>query len=360
MNIVKATSLYESWLSKHLTLVPDDLRRKHQNMASRQLIFLRATFYRWMQRWSEFCDELNNAPKVLAVGDLHIENFGTWRDSEGRLIWGVNDVDEAFELPYTLDLVRLATSAAIEIDHRSLKVSRQAACDAILLGYMKGLTNGARPFVLGEKHAKLRRMALGELRNPKVYWARMQTLPTVANAPADAVKVLEQALPAGLKYRLCTRQAGEGSLGRQRFVALAEHSGGMIARETKAWAPSAVLWAGEAPTYPDFYGKIIESPYRVRDPFLKLSGRWILRRLAPDCSRIDLSTLVAMKDQLVLLKSMGRETANIHMGTAGSAGPILADLRQRPKLWLETAVERMCESVKKDFLAWQKHFRKSK
>jgi len=36
---------------------------------------------------------------VLAVGDLHVENFGTWRDAEGRLIWGVNDFDEAWRLP---------------------------------------------------------------------------------------------------------------------------------------------------------------------------------------------------------------------------------------------------------------------
>ncbi len=359
MNIVKATSVYESWLSQHLTLVPEDLRRKHQNMASRQLIFLRATFYRWMQRWSLACSHLSDAPKVLAVADLHIENFGTWRDSEGRLIWGVNDVDEAFELPYTSDLVRLATSAAIEIDQRSLKISLQGACDAILLGYMKGLNKGARPFVLGEKHSKLRQMALGELRNPKLYWARMETLPTATNVPADAVQTLETALPHGQKYRLCTRQAGEGSLGRQRFVALAEYNGGMIAREVKAYAPSAVLWATDSQHFPDFYGKIVESPNRVRDPFIKLAGRWILRRLAPDCSRIDLATLVGMKNQMVLLKSMGRETANIHMGTAGGTA-ILADLQKRPRFWLESAVEKMGDLVKKDFQSWQRHFKGQK
>jgi len=44
---------------------------------------------------------------VLAVGDLDLENFGTWCDSLGRLAWGINDFDEAFPLPYTHDLVRL-------------------------------------------------------------------------------------------------------------------------------------------------------------------------------------------------------------------------------------------------------------
>lgn len=360
MNIVKATNLYESWLSEHLTLVAEDLRRKHQNMSGKQLVFLRATFYRWMQHWREECSELHAAPTVMAVADLHIENFGTWRDSEGRLIWGVNDVDEAFELPYTLDLVRLATSAAIEIKQQSLKIPLQAACEAILLGYNKGLARGAKPFVLGEKHAKLRKMALGELRDPKLYWARMETLPTASNAPDDAVKTLESALPPKLRYRLCTRQAGEGSLGRQRFVALAEYNGGMIAREVKAYAPSAVLWANNASARPDFYGRIIESPNRVRDPFIQLAGKWILRRLAPDCSRIDLASLVSMKNQVVLLKSMGRETANIHTATTGSTAAIQTDLKKRPKFWLESAVEKMAELIKKDFLAWQKHFKKTK
>ena len=57
------------------------------------------------------CPDLANAPSVLAVGDIHLENFGTWRDAEGRLVWGVNDYDEAAEMPYILDLVRLAVSA---------------------------------------------------------------------------------------------------------------------------------------------------------------------------------------------------------------------------------------------------------
>ena len=58
--------------------------------------FLRATFYRWAQTWPEVSPETFAAPVALAVGDLHVENFGTWRDVEGRLIWGVNDFDEVW------------------------------------------------------------------------------------------------------------------------------------------------------------------------------------------------------------------------------------------------------------------------
>ncbi len=45
--------------------------------------------------------EVARAPQIVAVGDLHVGSFGTWRDGEGRLCWGVDDFDEAYPLPYT-------------------------------------------------------------------------------------------------------------------------------------------------------------------------------------------------------------------------------------------------------------------
>ena len=82
-------------------------------MAADPFQFLRATYWRWAETILQVCPELKSAPSVLAVGDIHIENFGSWRDNEGRLVWGVNDFDEAARMPYVLDLVRLATSAVL-------------------------------------------------------------------------------------------------------------------------------------------------------------------------------------------------------------------------------------------------------
>ena len=71
---------------------------------------------------------------MVAVGDLHIENFGTWRDHDGRLAWGVNDLDEIDLLPYTIDLVRLGTSALMAIREHHLTLTEAAACESILWG----------------------------------------------------------------------------------------------------------------------------------------------------------------------------------------------------------------------------------
>src|SRR5438445_6302135 len=241
MKIGKATRSYEAWLARHTRLVEADVALKHQRMAEDLFSFLRATFYRWMQLWTEVCPDLARAPQVLAVGDLHVENFGTWRDTEGRLVWGVNDFDEAWPLPYTNDLVRLATSALVAREYHDLKIDGKEAVGAILDGYREALERGGHAFVLAEHHTALREMALYRLHDPESFWDKLESLPTVKSPiPAAVLASLRRALPErGLKARIVHRVAGLGSLGRQRFVALAAWRGGRVAREAKALAPLA-------------------------------------------------------------------------------------------------------------------------
>ncbi len=243
-DIRQATQGYEAWLGKRIELIPADVDLKHQRMAESPFAFLRATFYRWVQRWPEVCPELAAAPAVLSVGDLHIENFGTWRDAEGRLIWGINDFDEAYPMPYTNDLVRLAASALLAIGGNHLSLDDQDACEAILAGYRTVLDQGSCPFVLAERHHWLRDLAHGNLRDPVAFWDKLDKLPAATETIAPQVlAALERWLPErGLSYKLVHRIAGLGSLGRQRLVALADWRGGLIAREAKALAVSACLW----------------------------------------------------------------------------------------------------------------------
>ena len=347
MNIQNATNRYEAWLSRHLRIVKDDLEFKHQQMRSAPFPFLRATYYRWAQVWPQVCADEARAPRALAVGDLHVENFGTWRDIEGRLIWGINDFDEAWRLPYTHDLVRLATSALLA----GLDCDLKDGLNAILKGYRGAVEAGGRPFVLAEIHPALRLMATARLHQPEQYWDKLHALPELQEAPpAGAVKAIAALMPArGLEWRLSHRVAGLGSLGRERYVALADWCGGSVAREAKALAPSACVWAeagkGAAPIH---YQEIVDRSVRCPDPFVRLKRRWIVRRLAPDCSRIELSALPKERDELRLLQAMGWETANVHLGTA-KARVLLRDFDKRPTGWLYKAARRMQKAVLEDF-----------
>ena len=124
MNIIEATRGYEQWVRGEVGLVEADLKRKHARMVDGAFPFLRATYYRWAQVWEAAAGDLARTPKVLSVGDLHIENFGTWRDAEGRLVWGVNDFDEAAVLPLASDLLRLSVSAVLAVGEHELRISR--------------------------------------------------------------------------------------------------------------------------------------------------------------------------------------------------------------------------------------------
>jgi uncharacterized protein (DUF2252 family) len=247
MNCKEAAKSYEDWLAKQTRVVEVDLQLKHQQMSADIFSFMRATFYRWLELLRENCPDLMSAPVILAVGDLHVENFGTWRDQEGRLVWGVNDFDEAFDLPYTNDLVRLAASAHLAIAANHLALRPADACEAILKGYAKELKDGGGPFVLADRHEWLRSTVMSELRDPAKFWEKLDALTTLrTRVPPKAAKALKNALPANSqRYRVVHRVAGLGSLGRQRFVALADWDGGQIAREAKAVVPSACVWLNQ-------------------------------------------------------------------------------------------------------------------
>ena len=179
MGIAKATRAYETWLGKHHS--PAARRSSAEtpghgsgcvSVLPRHLLSLDATVAQGVP------DEAR-APRVLAVGDLHVENFGTWRDVEGRLVWGINDFDEVYELPYTIDLVRLAASAHIAIRESRLKILAKDACDAILHRLQeRAFKWAALPFVLAEEHEWLRHMVTGVLRDPVQFWQKLDSLPT--------------------------------------------------------------------------------------------------------------------------------------------------------------------------------------
>jgi len=134
-----------------MTPVRADVQLKHEIMRGGRFPFFRATFYRWAQLWPCLPATIRDAPAVCGIGDAHGENFGTWRDREGRLIWGGNDFDEAAVPPFTHDLVRPAVSALSAKRQGSLQTRDGSMLEASLVGYSAGLKHGGAPFVLEDR-----------------------------------------------------------------------------------------------------------------------------------------------------------------------------------------------------------------
>jgi uncharacterized protein (DUF2252 family) len=356
-SIQTATNDYESWLGRRMSLVAGDLRTKHRLMRSSPFVFMRASFYRWCQLWPVLDPDERATWPVMAVGDLHVENFGTWRDSDGRLVWGVNDLDESTRLPWSQDLVRLTSSTYLAIAAGHLAVRRSVAAEAILEGYRQGIHCGGRPFVLEEKNSWLRRLATGEMRTPAVFWRKTESLPTARHPDPGAVAVLTAALPRPTqRLRFARRVAGVGSLGRPRFVAIGRSRGGAVAREVKAAAPSAWYWATGRSARRQVISpinRVNATAVRAPDPMMKVVGPWLVRRLAPHCTRISLGDLPAERDEERLLYAMGFETANIHLGTPQAGRRIAAQLQQRPARWLRETTKTLVAALEQDYAEYR-------
>ena len=94
---------------------PDAFRTKFRKMAADPFAFYRGSacvFYADIaDREDRWADERTS--RVWIQGDLHAENFGTYMDGAGVLIFDVNDFDEAFVGHFTWDLRRFAASVAL-------------------------------------------------------------------------------------------------------------------------------------------------------------------------------------------------------------------------------------------------------
>jgi hypothetical protein len=142
-----------------------------------------------------------------------------------------------------------------------------------------------------------------------------------------------------------------GSLGKPRYVALAEWAGGWVAREAKAATPPATAWVANREDL--LLAEAVRRAIRCPDPFYRLDQGWVVRRLGPRCSRLELAHLKQATDLDRVLRAMGAEAANIHLGTAGAAPEIERDLNRRPKGWLGTAARSMSRLIERDRRAWR-------
>src|ERR1700754_1507816 len=110
-------AVFDTAFGELLAADPAAFRVKFRKMAASAFAFYRGTaalFYHDVdsdRRGGPYLDERTS--RVWIHGDLHAENFGTYMDSNGRLVFNVNDFDEAYVGPFTWDLKRFAASVAL-------------------------------------------------------------------------------------------------------------------------------------------------------------------------------------------------------------------------------------------------------
>ena len=169
------------------------------------------------------------------------------------------------------------------------------------------------------------------LHEPEAYWEKLHALPDVQGPIPAGAPQGHRAHDAGARHRV-SRGAPRRRTGQPGPRALrGDCATGAAARspaKPKRWRHPPCVWAKQGKgTAPILYQQILEHAVRCRDPFVRLQKRWIVRRLAPDCSRIELAALPRERDEMRLLYAMGWETANIHLGSV-KPRVLVADLEE--------------------------------
>ncbi len=365
--IGKSTADYEAWLDKQTDLSQKLLDRKHRKMSDGAFPFLRATFYRWVEQWPVCCPELagRSADVLLAVGDLHLENFGIWLDSRERLVWGMNDFDEACDLPFTSDLVRLVTSARLAREEARLVTPDDELPALFLEGYRACLEEGGQPVLLAGAAPSLPfSIPSGLPEDAEEFWAKKlddEDSPIMAEEDLDpqVAELFRVSYPEGSEpvFRSQKKPGGLGSLGRRRFTAVVESPDGRQGREIKALVPSAAYWARPRPGTRSLTASLLQRAIRDPDPYFLIQDRWMLRQLGPDAIKIELDRLPVKgraDTERDLFRAMGWETANIHLGSRRPKAlqAALQELEKDDGDWLGNAAESMTTSTREDFDDW--------
>ncbi|MGA9306891.1 MAG: hypothetical protein WBW31_15915 [Candidatus Sulfotelmatobacter sp.] len=123
----------------------------------------------------------------------------------------------------------------------------------------------------------------------------------------------------------------------------------------QASVPSASIWEeGKRGRAEQYYERAIASAVRSHDPYQKVFGDWVIRRLSPDSNPIEIDNLPEKRDEHKLLNAMGKEVGNVHLGARKQRKRIVLDLRRRRENWLRRAGKQMARIIEKEWKQYRK------
>ncbi|MHA6893434.1 DUF2252 domain-containing protein [Ralstonia pseudosolanacearum] len=224
---------------------PERLTRKLAAMADDPFSFFRGTNHLYADSVAD-SPLLHEAPRTLVCGDLHLDNYGSFKGDNGLVYFDMNDFDEAVCAPFTVDLVRVLSS--LQVAARSWKLADEDAhnlCRRFVDTYAAALVDGKPRWVERATAVGIVRDLLRGLRNRKrAPYLRERTvrdgnqvrlrvdghrtLAAGRDEARRARRILEAYAQQGnghgqrfVAVDVARRIAGTGSLGLERYVVLA-------------------------------------------------------------------------------------------------------------------------------------------
>ena len=286
---------------------------------------------------------INSSPLTWVCGDLHLENFGSYKADNRLVYFDINDFDDATLAPCLWEVSRVLVSIIIAAKAEHLgKVSAKKLCDYFIEVYSQTLKEGHARLVEEEtaegivynllhKLKKRKRKAFIKRRTQLVDGKRKLLLDGERTSAlpkklkkeiATAIKKWAKNKPNPDFYKILDisyRIAGTGSLGLERYVVLVKGKGdpNNYLLDIKLAKPSPVLLYAKAkqPIWENDAQRIVAIQKRMQAfppallEYIKLNGNWfVIKELQPTEDRVN---LIDCNGQLVKLDAFIKTIASI-------------------------------------------------
>ncbi len=340
---------------------PERLTLKYQRMRTDPFVFLRGTchlFYARLPQGGIF----KSAPPAWCCGDLHLENFGSYKGQHRIPYFDLNDFDEAALAPATWDLVRLLTSLRVAAPSLQLEpAATEELCTAFLDAYVQALHLGKAYWVEPQTAHGLVKDLLAGLRDRqrkdfldsrttlkgrkrKLRTDGRKALPASAAQRAQVQAFMDEFAPRQPDpgfYRVldvARRIAGTGSLGVDRYVILVEGKGspdGNYLLDLKQALPSSLVphlktkqprWASDAERVVAVQRRVQAVSMAFLQPATMQGQPYVLRGLQPLEDRVTLAgASQRLADIRGVVATMGQLVAWGQLRSSGRQGSAIAD-----------------------------------
>lgn len=100
-------------------------------------------------------------------------------------------------------------------------------------------------------------------------------------------------------------------------------------------------------------GEIANGRFRAPDPWFRVDGTIAVRRLSPNNRKIEVEDNTNALLVPDMLRTMGFELANAHLGTMDRRTAVSRDLAKRKRGWLSANAKTACEAITRDYADWK-------
>lgn len=384
MNVIREIQAYNAGRD------PERLALKYQKMRSSPFGFLRASCHLFYARLPK-TELFKAAPLTWICGDLHLENFGSYKGNNRLSYFDLNDFDEAALAPASWELLRMLTSLLVGAESLSIQPSdSRALCSIFLSSYAGTLAAGKAYWIESETaQGMIRALLVGLTNRKRVDFLQSRTLLkgkkrvlkldgkkalAISDPQRKAVTdfmarfAKTQTQPEFFKVLdVARRIAGTSSLGVNRYVILVAGKGtpdGHYLLDLKQALGSSVApqLLSLQPQWPSEAHRIVEIQRRMQAVSVALlqpvrlgEDSYVIRELQPHEDRVSLDRAHQTLEELELVvRNMGQILAWAQLRSAGRQGSAIADdliafgLRKKWKEKLLTTARSCAVQVKKD------------